>query len=465
MVWPSKASKEASIAVIARTVLLAAVCWNVAAGAKPAFATTLVIRHVTVVNVSSGSLLSDQDVVIMGDRIASIQPSTTIRMPGVSQIIEGRGKYLIPGLWDCHIHLSWTTDSALPLLTALGITEVRDLGGKFVDIERWRARIADGTLVGPHIMRVGPILNGQSFNPYQFVPGSAEATRADVRLLTYLGVDEIKVHRRLPRDWYLAAIDESRKQNIRLVGHIPMEVTPEEASNAGQYMIEHTETLFEGTFSSKLVDAEIPDAIHSWLNSDQADKLFATFRRNGTWVDPTLSGYLEVADIQDPSIPVDPRYRYASASQRKLWADQLKQHPPSPAEVKTTHDHMNALVDVTARMVKDHVQLVAGTDAAGPRLPAFSLHAELAYFVRAGMTPLEALQTATLNPAIAFDRTTELGTIAKGKLADLVLLESNPLERIENTQRIVAVFQNGHVYRRTDLDELLAMAERLASEN
>jgi imidazolonepropionase-like amidohydrolase len=447
-------------------VLLAVIGQNVALGAaQPPLANATAIRHVTVVDVSSGSLLRDQDVVIVGDRIASVGPSADHALPGVSQIIDGGGKFLIPGLWDCHIHLSWTTDSALPLLTALGITEVRDLGGKFVDLERWRAQIADGTLVGPHIMRVGPILNGKSFNAYQFVPGSAEATRADVRLLTYLGMDEIKVHRRLPRDWYFAAIDESKKQHIRLVGHIPMEVTPEEASNAGQYMIEHTETLFEGTFAAKLTDAEIPDAIHSWLNTDQPDMLFATFVRNGTWLDPTLSGYLEAADIQDPAIPVDPRYRYVAASQRKLWVDLLKQHPPTPAEIKTAHQHMNALVDVTARMVKDHVPLVAGTDAAGPRLPAFSLHAELADLVRAGMTPLQALQTATLNPAIAFDRTTDLGTIAKGKLADMVLLDSNPLARIENTQRIVAVFQNGQVYTRADLDALLATAERLASKN
>ena len=451
---------------IAGIVLLAAVCWKVATGAaETASAPTIAIRHVTVVDVSSGSLAGDQDVVIAGDRIASVEPSKVKGRSGVPQIIDGRGKYLIPGLWDCHLHLSWATSSALPLLTALGITEVRDLGGKLADLERWRAQIADGTLVGPHIMRVGPILNGKSFNPYQFVPGSAEATRADVRLLSYLGMDEIKVHRRLPREWYFAAIEESKKQNIRLVGHIPMEVTPEEASNAGQYMIEHTETLFEGTFSAKLTDEELPGAIRFWLNTDEPDRLFATFVRNGTWVDPTLSGYLEAADIQDSSVPVDPRYRYVAASQRKQWADQLNQHPPSSTEIKTTHEHMDALIDVTGRMVKDHVRLVAGTDAAGPRLPAFSLHAELVDLVRAGMTPLQALQTATLNPAMAFDRISDLGTIAKGKLADLVLLDSNPLKRIENTQRIVAVFQNGHVYQRAGLDRLLAAAERLASEN
>jgi hypothetical protein len=292
-----------------------------ACSAKPA-ASSIVIRHVTIVDVATGELHRDQEAVLDGDRIQSVGPSS-----------DGPG-------------------------------EIIDLGGKLTDIEAWRARIAEGTFVGPHIMRVGPILNGKSFNPYQFVPGSAEATRGAVRLLTALGMDEIKVHRRLPRDWYFAALDEAKQLGIKLVGHIPMEVSPEEASNAGQYMIEHTETLFEGTFSANLKDADVPGAIHAWLQTDQPDRLFATFVRNGTWVDPTVSGYLEAADLLDPATPPDPRYRYVAASQRRLAA---AAKPLSAPEITTLHEHMNALVDVTARMVKDHVKLVAGTDAAGFR--------------------------------------------------------------------------------------------------
>jgi hypothetical protein len=219
--------------IIAFTALLVYPLTAFSMAAQSATSAALVIRHVNVIDVKNEALLKDQDVVLAGDRIVSVEPARVTRINGPSVTINGRGKYLIPGLWDCHIHLNWTTSSALPLLTALGITEVRDLGGKLADLERWRAQIADGTLVGPHIMRVGPILNGKAFNPYQFVPGSAEATRGAIRLLTYLGMDEIKVHRRLPHDWHFAALDESKKLNIRLVGHIPMEVTPEEASNAG----------------------------------------------------------------------------------------------------------------------------------------------------------------------------------------------------------------------------------------
>jgi imidazolonepropionase-like amidohydrolase len=423
----------------------------------------LVITHVAIVDTRTGELFRDRNVVIREGRIISIDPAGGSSMPKEAIELAGRGKYLIPGLWDCHVHLSWTTESALPLLVALGITEVRDLGGNLTQLEEWRARIADGTLTGPHIMRVGPILNGKSFNAFQFVPGSAEATRGAVRLLAFLRMDEIKVHRRMPRDWYYAAVDESKKSNIPLVGHIPVEVTPEEASNAGQFMIEHTETFFEGTFSKDLKDTQLGGAIRDWLATKQPDELFATLVKNGTWVDPTLAGYLEAADLSDPATPADPSYRYVAASQRKEWATSLKQHPLSSDEVRALHDHINALVDVTARMHKDHVRLVAGTDAAGSRLVGFSLHRELVVLVRAGLSPLESLQSATLNPAIAFHRTSDLGVVETGKLADLVILDANPLEDIANTQRINAVIQSGKLYRRFDLDRLLTEAARLAS--
>lgn len=422
------------------------------------------IAHVTVIDVKTGALLPNRDVDIRDGRIAAVVPasSTPIRH---ARVVDGRGKFLIPGLWDCHVHLSWTTDSALPLLVALGITDVRDVGSSFSQIEGWRARIAAGDLVGPRIMRVGPILNGKEFNQYQFAAGSAEAARGAVRLLSWLGVDEIKVHRRMPRDWYFAVLDEAKNKGLKVVGHIPVEVTPAEASDSGQYMIEHTETLFEGTFSRGVSDLQLPPAIRSWLATDQPDRLFAKFVRNGTWVDPTLSGYLEVADMYDPRTRPDPRYHFVARSERKIFSDQLRAHPFSAAQVQALHEHMNLLVDVTRRMHRAGVRLVSGTDAAGARLVGFSLQSELVDLVRAGLTPLEALQAATLNPAIAFGRTAELGTVEPGKLADLVLLDANPLDRIENSQKVAAVVAGGRLYDRAKIQRLMRLSEQLAAKN
>jgi Imidazolonepropionase and related amidohydrolases len=423
------------------------------------------ITDVTVVDVKTGALLASRDVDIQDGRITAVLPASSIPLRSGTRGVDGRGKYLIPGLWDCHIHLSWTTDSALPLLIALGITDVRDVGSSFSQIEGWRARIAASGLVGPRIMRVGPILNGKEFNQYQFAPGSAEAARGAVRLLKWLGVDEIKVHRRMPRDWYFAVLDEARKKGLKVVGHIPMEVTPAEASNSGQYMIEHTETLFEGTFARDLSDLQLPSAIRTWLATNQPETLFATFVRNDTWVDPTLSGYLEVADLYDAKTPPDPRYRYVAQSERKIFSDQLRAHPFSAEQVKALHEHMNLLVDVTRRMHQAGVRLVTGTDAAGARLVGFSLQSELVDLVRAGLTPLEALQAATLNPAIAFGRTKDLGSVEPGKLADLVLLDANPLQKIENSQKVAAVIAAGQLYDRAAIKRLMKLSEQLAAKN
>jgi hypothetical protein len=423
------------------------------------------ITDVTVVDVKTGALLGNRDVDIRDGRIAAVLPASSAPLGKGTQAVDGRGKYLIPGLWDCHIHLSWTTDSALPLLIALGITNVRDVGSSFSQIEGWRARIAAGDLDGPRIMRVGPILNGKEFNQYQFAPGSAEAARGTVRLLKWLGVDEIKVHRRMPRDWYLAVLDEAKKNGLKVVGHIPVEITPAEASNSGQYMIEHTETLFEGTFAAGLSDLQLPGAMRAWLATKQPEALFATFVRNGTWVDPTLSGYLEVADLYDPKTPPDPRYRYVAQSERKIFSDQLKAQPFSPEQVEALHEHMNLLVDVTRRMHQAGVRLVTGTDAAGARLVGFSLQNELVDLVRAGLTPLESLQAATINPAIAFGRTADSGSVEPGKFADLVLLDANPLQQIENTQRVAAVIAAGRLYDRASIRRLMKLSEKLAAKN
>jgi hypothetical protein len=423
----------------------------------------LLIAHVNIVDVRTGELFTDRNVIIADQRIQSIEPARGVvkKQPG-DVVVNGRGKYLIPGLWDCHVHLSFASASALPLFISLGITSVRDTGGRLSEIDDWRSRITTGSLVGPRILRVGPMLNGKSFNAYQFVPGSVEATKGAVRLLAFLGMDEIKVHRRMPRDWYYAALDEAKTLKIDVIGHIPLEVTPEEASKAGQYMIEHTETLFEGTFAVNLTEAQMPGAIRAWLATEKPDSLFATFQKNGTWMDPTLSGYLEVADMFDPGTPPDPRYRYVANSYRKQFLEQQKQHPMSAEQVKDLRDHFNLLLDVTARMHRHHVRMVAGTDAAGPRLVGFSLHRELATLVRVGLSNLEALQTATLNPAIAFHRESDLGAAEVGKFADLVLLDANPLESIENTQRIYSVIARGRLFRRRELDSLMALAERLA---
>ena len=416
-----------------------------AAAAQP-----IAITHVAVVNTATGALQRDVTVVIDGARIVGVRAAAP---PAGSSIVDGRGKFLIPGLWDMHVHLSWCGPSSLPLLIATGVTGVRDLGGRLTELDGWRARVAAGELTGPRIVRVGPILNGKSFNRYQFVPGNAEQTRAVARLLKFLEVDFLKVHRRMERDSYFALIDEAKKMGLQVVGHIPMTVSPAEASDAGQATIEHVATLFEGTFSATIGEQSLAMAIQKWRAAD-ADALFARFVKNGTVFDPTLFAYF----------PRDP-HTDSPYIAHSLKAEEDKRPAPTAAELEGLRATYEEFKQVVRAANRAGVMIVAGSDIADVRVPGFTLHDELAALVECGLTPLQALQAATLNAAKVMNRTNEFGVIEEGKAADVVLLDGNPLDDIHNTMRIAAVVANGRLFRRPALDSLLQLAQKLAAEN
>jgi imidazolonepropionase-like amidohydrolase len=445
-----------------RTSLFLVGALAVAAAPPPQGDGPLVLTHIAVVDISGGPTRPNMTVVIRDDRIVSVEPSARAAPEKNATVVDGRGAYLIPGLWDMHVHISWTGPGSLPVLVANGVMGVRDMGGRLVEIDDWRTRIAAGLVAGPRIYRAGPILNGKKFNPLQMVPGTPAETRGVAKALKEVGVDFLKVHRRLEREPYFALIDEAKKQDLRVVGHIPMTVTPEEASDAGQATIEHTETLFEGTFSAGLKERELPVAIRRF-RADAADALFARFVRNGTVVTPTLVAYASVIQAADGSALEDPNLRYVAASLKKQFLENTK--PVSPedlAELKATLAELRAVV---AQMHRDGVPLLAGTDLAGSRVPGFTLHDELAFLAEAGLTPVQALQTATRNPAKVLGKSDELGAVEAGKIADLVLLEADPLQDIRNTRRIRAVVANGRLLDRSALDRLLRDGEEQAKKN
>jgi len=430
----------------------------VAAHAAPQ-APTIAITHVTVIDTNGGPSQRDVTVVIRDGRIISVGAEAA---PAGATIVDGRGKFLIPGLWDMHVHLSWTTSSALPLLIANGVTSVRDLGSRFTEIENWRSLIAAGVITGPRILRVGPILNGTSFNQYQMVPGNPDQTRGVARALKEIGVDALKVHRRMERDSYFALIDEAKKLDIPVVGHIPMTVTPEEASNAGQRSIEHVATLFEGTFS-QAYPGKLAEAMRAF-RAHGAEELFALFIKNHNTFDPTLVAYWGIVQYYDPATPPDPNMRYVAASMKRAAAarEKVTATPEELADQKAVYNEYREVVRIADRA---GVPIITGSDIAAERIPGFTLHDELALLVDAGLTPMQALQAATLNCATLTMRTKDLGTIEPGKLADMILLSADPLIDIHNTQKIDAVIVDGKLLRRSDLDALLRQAEAMASKN
>jgi imidazolonepropionase-like amidohydrolase len=442
-------------------ILLAVLATTVSAQQTRQASRPLAITHVNVIDTIAGATLPDLTVVIRDDRIVSVEKSS-VTPPG-AEVVDGRDRFLIPGLWDMHVHLSYARLSALPALVANGVMYVRDMGSDLSEIDRWRAQITANTLVGPTIFRAGPMLNGMEFNSYQLAVANETEARIAVRTLKKVGVDFIKLHRRTSREAYLAIANEARMLGLPFTGHVPMTVSPGDASDAGQASIEHTETLFEGTFTAERAGKDLTAEIARWRETD-ASALFARFVRNGTTVNPTMIALTDLVRLLETDKP-DPRARYIAASARQEAEKSLAGMRPNAAKVLLDlKPRVRELQMVTGMMNRSGVRLLSGTDLSFLIAPGFSLHDELELMVRAGLTTAEALRTATVNPARLFP-SHPAGTIAPGQSAGLLLLDANPLMDVRNTQRIRGVVLRGKFLNRKSLDELLLQAARLAESN
>jgi imidazolonepropionase-like amidohydrolase len=353
------------------------------------------------------------------------------------------------------------------------VTGVRDMGGDLDVLKEWRASIAAGRLLGPRMVIAGPMLDGTVPRfPSSAPVADAAQGRKVVDDLKAQGVDFIKIQSLIPRDGYFAAADEAKKLGLVFVGHVPDAVRASEASNAGQKSIEHFTGIFEGC--STIEDQLIKGPKGLGLNvrtydPARAKALSALMAKNQTWQVPTLVWERGQWLVDDIDLSHDPLIKYApSAWKNRTWpmfvSDIKKDMDTDPLPVRKKFVQME--LDMTLAMFRAGVPFMAGTDtAAGVHVfPGFSLHEELALFVRAGLTPMQALQTATLNPAKYLDRLADLGTIERGKLADLVLLDANPLDDIANTRKIRAVVLAGRYLDRAALDRMLHEVEMAAAK-
>lgn len=405
---------------------------------------TLAFNHVTVVDVKGGRLEPDMTVVVAGNRIAAVGKSARTHIPKNARVVDAAGKFLIPGLWDMHAHLGeddFDKNAYLRLFIANGVTGVRIMEGA-PEHHAWREEIEGGKLAGPRLVIASRMIGAGDLSNI-----SAAAAREEVRRARRDGADFIKVHDNVPRASYFALIDEARRLNLPVEGHVPTSITAAEASNAGQKSIEH----FTG-----LDDAKV--------DAGRAAALIAVFRRNRTWLCPTLVMRSNYASLDDASFARDPRLKYVKPSWKNRWLSMTKAAADTPAgEWAKRRELIRKEKALAGKMQRAGVPILAGTDDSNPySFVGFGLHDELALLVDAGLSPLEALRAATLNPAKFFDRLDSLGTIEKGKLADLVLLDADPLADIRNTTRISAVVADGHYFPREALQQILAEVEAAA---
>ena len=404
----------------------------------------IAIVDVTVIDVDRGARLPGATVVTAGDRITSVGRSAVIP-PGATRV-NGRGKFLVPGLWDMHSHHQAAGVESLELFLANGVVGTRDMGSDADFILPLRDRIARGEVAGPEIVAAGPILDDRPADwPFRRRVRNAEAARAAVRDLKRRGVDFIKVHDSTPRDAFFAIADETAKLGLPFAGHVPFNITVEEAADAGMRSIEHLanyrvygECSGRGAYSAAGCEAR-----------------FAKLTARHVWQTPTVAFFRAIPEL----------FSGAPMAHGEYASDSLLAMSRKNREVSKLSDTAIASLRAAAAESLPAVRdlairgpgVLAGCDGL---VPGFSVHDELQALAEAGLSPLSALQAATINPAKYFGREKVQGTIEADKRADLVLLDSDPLLAIRNTQRIAAVIVRGRLISRAEIDRILAAHRR-----
>jgi hypothetical protein len=443
------------------------------------------VTNATVVDVETGDLRSDRTVFLAGNRIVRIASTEAIEPADSTRIVDATGRYVIPGLWDAHVHSATNADWHFPLLVAHGVTSVRNMHTT-VDTaleltNRLRREVASGERPAPRFLANGPIIDGYPPSwPGALVARTADEGRTLVDSLAAGGADFIKVYDNLTPDAYRGITAEAEKIGIPVDGHMPFLVPPEDGAAAGQRTVEHTSGINLGcstaadslrgeyrSYLERLPSMQFPESLMSFFSLVRAagetrdPELCAetarAYAEAGAAVVPTLM--IGVSDAEAERLVADSALMaMLPAAVRGQWRGMVAS---GPGPIAAVMEGAPWQAPKNTEILKEAgVPILAGTDLGNPFLvPGASLHEELRLLVdEAGLSPLEALRAATIAPARTFGLADSLGTVAEGHLADLVLLTANPLEDIGAVDSIDAVVLNGRYLDRSVLDEMLAEA-------
>lgn len=459
-----------------RLLYAAATCWMYGCAHQQAPTVSgnelTAITNVSVIDVETGAVRADRAILIRGSRIIDVV--ATNEAPQDAQVIDARGTFAIPGLWDMHAHALASFEQRAPILLANGVTGIRQPGGSRLDSLRMvKARLRSSSLPSPRLVAAGVLIDGNPpVRPAVSVvlAHAADAPRIADSLLAY-GADFFKVYARLKPEPFFALMEEARRRGIPVVGHVPTALTPIEISDAGLRSIEHVFELplacssremqlrarrsaAEGTGQLQKLRLELMDTILSTYDEAKCHGIAQHLARNRTFVTPTL--YLASVSRDGP------RVTRRDSTLAQFFGGQIPEVRPFLPEftvsAERSRELYRAYVHITQLLYRSGVPILAGTDTQTPLIwLGFSLHDELRTLVRdVGMTPLDALRAATLNPALYFSATDTMGTIQRGRVADIVLLSANPLLDIANTALIHGVVANGIYISRAQLDATLS---------
>ena len=454
------------------------------------FEDSLCIENISTIDPEIG-LLEDQTIIIKAGKIIQISPSQDLQLAKENTIIDGTDKFMIPGLWDAHIHFSFIKEMApnmLDLFLAYGITSVRDTGGDIDFVNTWKEISLANPTDAPRVMVAGPLLDGNpnvydgsdhSHPPLSVGLKTVEDVTNKINELDSLKVDFLKAYEMLTPEQFKEVTKLAKEKGLKVTGHVPLSMDVIGASNAGLNSMEHfrnlelscasnsDELLLErqellasgkddkgGVLRSRIHKKQREVALQNF-NEGKADEVLEVLKKNDTWQIPTLT--LNTAFARRPFAAKDwqKSFSYLPKNIQEQWLDYINNLVKKEV-VPFDKEYAKWMFDMTKRVHHKGIKIMAGTDTPIFFLtPGLSLHEELAVLVEAGLSPLEALKSATTNPAAYFNLENELGKIAINNWADLVILDANPLEDIKNTKQINAVIKQGKYFNRELLDGLL----------
>ncbi len=453
------------------------------------------ITNISTIDANNG-LISNQTIILKDGKILKIAKSKDLKLSPENKIIDGTGKFLIPGLWDAHVHFAYIEEMApsmFDLFLSYGVTSVRDTGGKIDFLKKWKNESTANPTTTPRVMIAGPLLDGMpnvydgsspARPPLSVGLATPEAALLEVEKLDSIGVDLLKAYEMLSPEQFFAIAKRAKEKGLPLTGHIPLSMDAITASNAGFSSIEHLRNVEMSTAKNadelleqrkKMLalgkDGEgsvLRKSIHesqrreAVLNADEekTKEVITAFAENKTWQIPTFMVMTSFVDKPFASKDWQETFKYLPPDIEEKWRDGVA----TVLEMEVTEDrkiYKDWFFETVGKMNKANVGIMAGTDCPIFYLtPGYSLHHELIALVKAGLTPLEAIESATLSPARYFKMEKELGLISEGMFADLVILDANPLDDIQNTKKINTVIKQGNVLNRAALDEKMKQLDQ-----
>ena len=458
-----------------------------AAGESPR--ADLLIRHATIVDVAAGTTTAEQAIAVRGDDIIDVGADAALAQRyGAAQIIDASGKFVMPGLWDMHVHFGGGSElieenrNLLPLFVAHGVTAVRDAAADLSpSVLEWRGQVAAGKLLGPTIFTSGPKLEG--YKPLwkgTIEVGTPAEVEAALDRLQTMRVDFVKItDNTLKPEIFLYALGAAKKRGLRTSAHTPYALTILQAAQAGLGSVEHLDYLIKaGSPQEARIGADYAagrisygaasDRFVETFDADYARGVYRQLGATGLAVTPTLnmSRILAYLDREDHSR--DPGLALIGPGLRKTYAWRVERAAKAtPEQIAARHREYELSRKVLPMLVEAGIPILAGTDAGylnSFNYPGQGLHNELARYVEAGLTPAQALRSATVTGPAFLGKSARYGAIAQGKAADMLILDANPLADIAATRAISGVVLRGRLHDRAALDAMLAAVRAAAAE-